>query len=195
MLQAREPISAPVVKKPSPLILVIAVAIAVAGLALASQAEIPIQPVPITLQTLAVVLIGFLFGARIGAVAILLWLIAGAAGLPFFAGGESGVSHLTGPTAGYLLSFPFAAAVASIGLSGGNNRRWFIRPLIAALAAHALTLAMGGSWLATKIGLAGAWEHGVLPFIPGAIVKSVAAVLILKLLRPALSQAGYARSR
>ena len=66
------------------------------------------RPVSLTLQTLAVVLTGFLLGPGLGFVATAIWLALGALGLPFFAGGEGGIEHLTGPTAAYLLSFPFA---------------------------------------------------------------------------------------
>jgi biotin transport system substrate-specific component len=125
--------------------------LAVAGLALASQVEIPMRPVPITLQSLAVVLTGFLLGPRLGFAATLVWLAGGAVGLPFFAGGEKGVRYLTGPTAGYLLSFPFAAAVAGFAARRRRSRTDILELFAAAIVAHLLILAAGGWWLSTKI--------------------------------------------
>jgi biotin transport system substrate-specific component len=157
---------------------------AVAVLALASQVEIPMQPVPLTLQTLAVVLTGFLLGPGLGFIATAIWLALGAAGLPLFAGGEGGIEHLTGPTAGYLLSFPFAATVAGFGARLAGLR--IIGLFVAAIAAHALTLAAGGAWLATKIGLHDAVAFGVRPFLLGAVLKSATAVIVILLVEAAL---------
>src|SRR5256884_8621353 len=74
--------------------------------ALAAQIVIPIGPVPITGQTFAVLLTGALLGSRLGAMAMIIYLIEGASGLPFFYGGHGGISHILGPTGGYLLAFP-----------------------------------------------------------------------------------------
>ena len=157
-------------------------ALAVAGLAFASQVEIPMQPVPLTLQTLAVVLTGFLLGPRLGFTATAIWLVGGAAGLPFFAGGESGIRHLTGPTGGYLMSFPFAAALAGWGAEQGGKRFGILRLFLTAIVAHLLILAAGGLWLSTKIGVAAAIEKGVIPFLPGAVLKSVAAAILIEVI-------------
>jgi biotin transport system substrate-specific component len=156
--------------------------LAVAGLALASQVEIPMRPVPITLQTLAVVLAGFLLGPRLGFVATLIWLAGGAAGLPIFAGGESGIRHLSGPTAGYLLSFPFAAAVAGFAAEREHPRPRVLWLFVAAIVAHLLILAAGGWWLSTKIGAVAAMNNGVIPFLPGAGLKSAVAAIAMKLI-------------
>ncbi|MEL6745054.1 MAG: biotin transporter BioY, partial [Pseudomonadota bacterium] len=75
-----------------------------AVLSLSSYVAIPMVPVPITMQTLAVTVIGAVFGWRLGMAAVWLWLAYGAAGLPVFAGGASGLSHFVGPTAGYLFA-------------------------------------------------------------------------------------------
>src|SRR5437588_12777027 len=74
--------------------------------ALSAQIVIPIGPVPITGQTFAVLLTGALLGSRLGAMAMIAYLIEGASGLPFFAGGMAGLPHLLGPTGGYLVAFP-----------------------------------------------------------------------------------------
>src|SRR6184192_3902740 len=79
--------------------------------ALAAQIVIPIGPVPITAQTFAVLLAGALLGSRLGAMAMIAYLIEGASGLPFFAGGSGGLPHLVGPAGGYLMAFPAAAFI------------------------------------------------------------------------------------
>src|SRR5947209_2679819 len=79
--------------------------------ALSAQIVIPIGPVPITGQTFAVLLTGALLGSRLGAMAMIAYLIEGASGLPFFAGGMAGLAHLLGPTGGYLIAFPAAAFI------------------------------------------------------------------------------------
>src|SRR5712664_3652085 len=93
--------------------------------ALAAQVAIPIGPVPITGQTFAVLLTGALLGSRLGAAAIIAYLVEGASGLPFFAGGHFGLAHLVGPTAGYLISFPAAAYVTGAFSEHGWDRRFF----------------------------------------------------------------------
>lgn len=157
----------------SPLLLLLAAA----TLGLASQLEIPFEPVPVTLQSLAVVLIGFWLGPVRGFCSALIWLAGGALGLPLFAGSESGIGHLTGPTAGYLFAFPPAAALAGYVAAA---RRWprFPRLLFAAIAAHVLILALGGAWLATQVGSSVALEKGVLPFILGGAIKSAIAAAL-----------------
>src|SRR5258708_28759986 len=88
--------------------------------ALAAQVVIPRGPIPITGQTFAVLLTGALLGSRLGAMAMIAYLVEGASGLPFFAGGHGGLLHLMGPTGGYLIAFQAAAyvsgAFAGIGL-------------------------------------------------------------------------------
>src|SRR6267378_7772382 len=94
--------------------------------AAAAQLAIPVpwSPVPITGQTFAVLLTGAALGPRRAFAAQLLYLIEGAAGLPFFAGGAGGAAVLAGPTAGYLLGFPFAAALTGFLAARGWDRRF-----------------------------------------------------------------------
>ena len=89
--------------------------------AAAAQVVIPIGPIPITGQTFAVLLTGALLGSRLGAITIIAYLVEGASGLPFFAGGHFGLAHLVGPTGGYLISFPAAAYITgqTLLLDGG----------------------------------------------------------------------------
>lgn len=137
---------------------------------------VPGSPVPQSLQTLAVLAAGLALGPRRGLAAGLLYLAAGVVGLPVFAGGASGLSALTGPTAGYLAGFVLAAGLVG-GLSGDLMDRPWGRQIVTAfglaLAGHVLILALGWSGLALRLGPGGALSAGVWPFLRGMAVKSV----------------------
>src|SRR5271169_3384358 len=152
-------------------------------LVLCSQIAFPLPwtPVPLTLQTFGVLLIAVLFGARTSALAALLYLVEGAAGLPVFQPfGAPGAARLFGPTAGYLLAFPVAAFVAghlaelhrAAAAVAGSARASAGRPILpwlaifaALLAGEALIFAGGWAWLAALVGGAAAFAQGVLPFL------------------------------
>lgn len=146
--------------------------------ALAAQVSLPMIPVPMTLQSLAVVLAGAVLGPRLGVLSMLAYLAAAAIGLPVLADGRSGMAALTGPTAGYLVGFVLAAWASG----EARERGWLRRPIpgIAGLsAAHLLILAPGAAWLAQSLGWTVALSAGLTPFLPGAVVKSAVAWLIL----------------
>jgi biotin transport system substrate-specific component len=147
--------------------------------ALAARVEIPLgfTPVPITGQTFAVLLTGALLGWSRGAAAMALYLLEGAVGLPVFAGGASGVPRLLGPTGGYLWSYPLAAALTGWLAERGADRR-FWSTVLAMLAGSAVIFALGVTWLATFVGKA-ALAKGLLPFIPGDILKAGLAAALL----------------
>lgn len=154
------------------------VAIGIAVLAASSHLTVPMAPVPMTLQTLAVLLLGALAGWRLALAAILAWLALAAAGLPLLAGGTGGLDRFTGPTAGYLVAFPFAALLAGL----LAERGWADRPagaLALMLAGHAACLLPGAAWLAVLAGAERAVSAGLLPFLPGALVKSAIGAFIL----------------
>ena len=153
-------------------------------LAIASQISVPMLPVPMTMQTLAVTLIGALYGWRLGALTILVWLGEAALGLPVLANGNGGLAPFMGPTAGYLVSFPLVAALvgwlAERGWNGGRPAFAFVSMLLG----HALCLALGGLWLATLIGADKAMLAGVVPFLLGSLVKSgLGAAILMALMR------------
>lgn len=173
------------------------VAVAVVALSARVDLAVPGSPVPQSLQTLAVVLVGALMGPRRGTLAVLLYVVAGAVGLPVFADGASGPGQLLGPTGGYLAGFvagawvagawgagPSAArrSVAGPSAAGARTRGWG-EALLGMLLAHALILAMGWGRLALLIGAEAAWVQGVVPFLWGGVVKSAAALLVLMLVR------------
>jgi biotin transport system substrate-specific component len=146
---------------------------------------LPGTPVPVSLQTLVVLMSGLLLGPALGASAQMLYLAAGAAGLPVFAMGM-GLPYLFGPTGGYLLAFPAAAAIAgavAAYATGTSARRVGVTVLAAALATAAV-YAGGWSQLALLTGDPGtAFRAGVLPFLVGDVAKIVVAVILTNRLR------------
>jgi len=152
--------------------------------ALAAQIEVPTRPVPFTLQTLAVVLAGAVLGPRKGAMSMLAYLALGAIGLPVFSSGGFGIATLLGPTGGFLLTFPAAAALVGV-LAPRTRRTWTIA---LAMACGMALISVGGilqlrattgmSWaetLATGFFLFSVWDA----------VKLAAATAIFKAVRPA----------
>jgi biotin transport system substrate-specific component len=149
-------------------------------MALAAQLRIPIGPVPITGQTFVVLLTGALLGSRLGAAAMIVYIIEGAIGLPFFSGGRGGLIHLFGPTGGYLVAFPAAAFVTGAFAEHGWDRRFLTA--VAAMAIGSLVILLAGwSWfsIVTNSSLATAFEVTVKPFLIGDVVKIVLAAAVL----------------
>ena len=153
---------------------------AVVAIAAQLSFAIPGIDLPQTGQTLAVLVVGAALGLRRGALTIVLYVLAGALGLPVFADGASGVDTILGPSGGYLLGFLVAAAFLGWRADEGRlGRAWWVT-LGSMLAAHALILGLGGAGLVFRIGAAKAWSGGVVPFLPGAVVKSVLAALLVR---------------
>ena len=150
------------------------------AMALSAQLAIPLpfSPVPVTGQTLAVLLIGVLLGSRRGALCLLAYLAEGAAGLPVFAGGTGGVLHLTGPTGGYLVGFVVAALVTGFLAERGWDRR-FWTTIAAMLLGNIAIYAYGLPWLAFFVGAGKALPLGLKPFIAGDIYKLLLAAVLL----------------
>jgi biotin transport system substrate-specific component len=151
------------------------VVVSVALIAWSAQLTIPVEPVPITLQSYAVLAIGALLGARLAFLALVAYVGLGLSGLHLFAGGRTGVEVLLGPSGGFLIGF-IAAAV----LVGWLQERWarmnILRLFGAILLGHAVIMALGAGWLAWQKGLAFAIDKGTLPFLPGAVIKSIAVL-------------------
>lgn len=145
---------------------------------LGAQVAVPMWPVPMTLQTLAVVLVGLTAGSRLGAAAVMTYLAQGAAGLPVFAGGAAGAAFLVGPTAGFLWGF-VALAFAAGWLVERGVARGFWRTLGATLVISAALYVPGVLWLqaVTPLTVSGAAQVGALPFLAGDAVKAVLAAL------------------
>jgi biotin transport system substrate-specific component len=152
------------------------VLLAAGALALASQFALPIPgtPVPLTLQPFVVVLAGLLLGPVDAAAAMVVYIVAGLAGLPVFAPiGAPGLARLLGPTGGYILAYPVAAAVA--GRLGAGKSSYATRSLAA--MAGILVLYLGGlTQLAVITGNLGlAAIMGVVPFVAADAVKALVA--------------------
>ena len=146
---------------------------------------LPFSPVPVTLQTLGVFLAGGLLGPRWGSLAVFVYVLMGAAGVPVFAGGEAGIGALLGPKGGYLLGFVPATFV--IGLTAAQARhmasKWSACVLSLGMSLGICIIdACGVGWLSlvTGLGLAMSFAVGALPFLPGDILKLVAAVVLVR---------------
>lgn len=149
-------------------------------IALCAQISIhlPFTPVPVTMQTLAVMMVGGMLGSRNGAISVLLYLVESMLGLPVLAGGTVNPLALVGPTGGYLIGFVFQAYLVG----------WFAERIhvlgkpalmIGVSLAYAMELAIGALWLSQFVGLKHMLMMGVIPFIPGAIVKILVVVNFL----------------
>jgi biotin transporter BioY len=146
--------------------------------ALAAQVSIPIGPVPITGQTFAVTLTGALLGSRLGAIAMIIYLAEGAAGLPFFSNGGSGILTFLGPTGGYLVAFPASAFITGAFAEHGWDKR-FLTAVAAMTIGSAVILLAGWAWLSQLMPLTVAYHAGIQPFIIGDIIKIVLAAAVL----------------
>ena len=149
---------------------------------LSAKIQVPFYPVPMTMQTFVVLVIGMAFGWRLGGATILLYLAEGAVGLPVFAGTPErgiGLAYMMGPTGGYLVGFFFSAVVVGWLAERGWDRR-VIPTLAAMVAGTAIIFAFGVLWLGAFIG----WDQpvldlGLIPFLPGAAFKIALAAAVL----------------
>src|SRR3712207_6491546 len=170
------------------------VALMAAVTAVAAQITIPLpfSPVPFTLQVLAVILSGLLLGPRFGALAQAIYVLLGAVGAPVFAGFSGGLGRVLGPTGGYLLSYPVAAAVAGLAAHAAANasrRRALWASFLWGCAGLAIIYALGATWLAvvTQLPFAAALAQGVLPFVPFDLIKVAFAALVAIASAPAIA--------
>lgn len=155
-------------------------------IALSAKMQIPFWPVPMTMQTFAILCIAMAFGPVLGTGTVLLYLAEGALGLPVFAGTPErgiGLAYMAGPTGGYLVGYAAAAALVGY-LAYRNWDRRFVTTFAAMALGTAIIFASGYVWLAYLIGPEKAWTAGVQPFLLGAFLKvSLAALLLPKLWR------------
>lgn len=150
-------------------------------IAAAAQFSIHIGPIPITGQSFAVLLTGALLGSRLGAAAVIAYLIEGAVGLPFFApGGAPGILRFFGPTAGYLIAFPAAAFVTGAFAENGWDKKY--HTAVAAMAVGSLIILLGG-WgfysILTNTPPVAAFKLAVLPFLAGDVIKIALGAAVL----------------
>jgi biotin transport system substrate-specific component len=164
---------------------IIAAVMATALVAICAHIAVPLgfTPIPVTMQTFAVLLLGLLFSPGAAFACLALYLVEGALGLPVFSPhGPGGIAQLLGPSGGYLLSYPLAAGLASLIYRRGQRR--FVAALAAAVLASILILAAGATWL----GLLGhmrfslVFAQSIAPFLPGDAVKVLAATACVGIL-------------
>lgn len=146
-------------------------------IALSARIQVPMWPVPMTMQSFAVLLVGMTFGARLAGITLLTYIAQGALGLPVFATG-AGMAYLMGPTAGYILGFGVAAVVTGY-LADRGGATGYLRSFGTALLGGAIIHALGAVWLAQFIGVERAITLGVMPFVPGDLVKCALVALVL----------------
>lgn len=149
---------------------------------------IPFGPVPIVLQNLFILLAGLLLGGRWALISVGVYLLAGAIGLPVFAGGTGGVGKLVGPTGGYLLGFAAAAYLVGVISEKGHGR--VVVDVLAMVAGSLVVYGFGVSWLkvVTGMSLSKAIAVGMLPFLIGDALKIAAAIPIARALRPMIDR-------
>ncbi|MCE9668192.1 biotin transporter BioY [Myxococcus stipitatus] len=153
--------------------------------------SVPGSPVPITGQSLGVIVAAAALGPLRGTAAQVLYLLLGAAGLPVFADGASGVDRILGATGGYLVGFVPAAFLVGLAARRGLDRRvWSALPLF--VAGQLVVFAVGVPWLVTvaRLDVAKALGVGFTPFIPGALIKAAIAGVLLPLAWRPKKQAG-----
>jgi biotin transport system substrate-specific component len=153
-------------------------------LALSAKINLPLPYVPMTLQTLVVLLIGTAYGWRLGVATVIAYLGEGAVGLPVFAGPVGGLAPLVGPTAGYLLGFVAAAFITGWLSARGWDRSvpWLF---VAMGIGHIVILAAGFAWLAfgVRLGIEKAWLVGVLPFLAASVIKNALGAVLIPAIR------------
>lgn len=168
---------------------VLLIALGTALLTLSAKINLPLPYVPMTLQTLVVLMIGAAYGWRLGGATVMAYLAEGAMGLPVFAGPIGGLAPFVGPTAGYLVGFALAAVVTGALSERGWDRS--IPMLFVAMAAgHIIILGFGLAWLAfgMKLGLEKAWLVGIAPFIAASLIKNALGAVAVPAIRHLLDR-------
>jgi biotin transport system substrate-specific component len=168
------------------------VALMAAVTAVAAQISVPLFAVPFTLQVLAVILSGLLLGPRHGALSQAIYVLVGAVGVPVFAQFSGGLAVILGPTGGYLVSYPVAAAVAGLAARAARDasrRRALSYSFLWGCAGLAVIYAFGATWLSvvSDLPLAVALAQGVLIFVPFDLIKVVLAALVAVAAAPAIA--------
>lgn len=167
---------------------------------IAAQIAVPLWPVPMTMQTLAVLLVGVSLGAVRGALSMVLYAVLGIVGLPVFSDASSGFAVIAGPTGGYIVGFVFAAAFTGWLAQREWDRKW-VRSILAFLGGTVVVFAIGLPWLAVSLGQIGVPNDlnsvlmgGFYPFIVGGVVKALLATGIMGLSWRAIDRADARRA-
>jgi len=157
----------------------------------AAKINVPFWPVPMTMQTFAILVIAATYGFRLGLTTVLLYLAEGASGLPVFAGTPQegiGIAYMMGPTGGYLVGFAGAAALVGWFAERGLDRRP-VSLFGLMLASHLVIFGLGLLWLGVLFGFSQSiLASGLYPFIPGLFAKTALAVAVVMVGQGALSR-------
>jgi biotin transport system substrate-specific component len=174
---------------PNWLRLAVLIVFGTALLTVSAKANLPLPLVPMTLQSLMVLLIGAVYGARLGAATVLVYLAEGAVGFPVFAGPAGGPAVLFGPSGGYLAGFVAAAFVVGWLAERGWDRT-MLRLFAVMAVGHFIILSFGFAWLAYGLGLETeqAWLVGIVPFLGGSLVKNALGAILLPAIRRVLDR-------
>ena len=149
------------------------------ALALSAKIQIPFWPVPMTMQTLVVLMLGMAYGSRLALGTLLLYLAEGAAGLPVFAGANAGLAYMIGPTGGYLVGFLFAAVVVG-GLAERGWDRTPFKAFTAMAVGHAVVFVPGVAWLSLLFGFDKAVTLGLTPFWVATLLKTLLGTALMQ---------------
>ncbi|MGC6473644.1 MAG: biotin transporter BioY [Candidatus Puniceispirillaceae bacterium] len=149
------------------------VLVGVGILAVSARIQVPFYPVPVTMQTLAVMMIAMAYGSKLGTTTLFSYLLAGFLGAPVFAGG-AGFAYMAGPTGGYLAGFLLVGVVLGALADRGWTRNWQTTAA-AMLVGTGIIYLLGVTWLSQLIGFDKAVAFGLVPFIYGDILKLVIA--------------------
>jgi biotin transport system substrate-specific component len=161
---------------------VILVLLAAGLLTVSAKLQVPFWPVPMTMQTMVVLMIGAAMGWRLGSAAVVVYLLEGAIGLPVFAGTPErglGLAYMAGPTGGFLVGF-LAATVVTGCLAEQGFGRTLPRLVVSMALGHVVIFAFGLAWLSLHVGASQAWILGAVPFVAGTLVKTVLAAALIQ---------------
>jgi len=167
---------------------ILRVGLPVAGFALLTaiaaliRIPLPFTPVPITMQTFVVLLSGVILGGRKGSMSQIIYVTAGVAGLPIFAGMTSGIALLAGSTGGFLAGFIVAPKVVGLVLGESKERG---RLILALIAGTATIFLLGNAWLLVLMNgdVAKTLSLGLIPFLPGAVIKAGLVIAVVEAMR------------
>jgi biotin transport system substrate-specific component len=151
-------------------------------LTLSAKVQVQFYPVPMTMQTMVVLVLGAAYGWRLGGATVALYLAEGAMGLPVFANtppAVPGVAYIAGPTGGFLVGFLAAAMLTGLMAERGWDRS-LVRVIVMMTVGHAVIFAFGLGWLSTLLPFAKAWAVGAAPFIAATVLKTALAVALMQ---------------
>lgn len=166
---------------------IIFIIFATAILTISAKIQVPFYPVPMTMQTLVVMLIGIISGWKLGSLTMIIYIAEGAIGIPVFAGTGAGPAYLLGPTGGYLIGFIFAAALTGY-ISEHGHSRSVTSIAVTLMLGHIVLFIPGFLWLSTLAGMETAYMVGVAPFYLATMLKTGLGSAIIAITQQAFNR-------